>query len=385
MATTSKKRGSCHSALGRPSKGALSTFDPQVAQVIKQVREKHSGWGAISILDELGQCLPTSVRLPSIDSINRYLKQAGLVFKYEPHGTFPRQKCQASTAAHDLWEMDAQGAVPVGGLGCQAMINIKDSHTRTHCMAFPIPARHQRCQPSRHHYQWALRLAFEEIGLPGGLQVDKDSVFYENMTKSPYPMPIHLWLVALGVKMCHVEVPPPQKQSVVERSHQTMERQALRGQHYDTWKQLFDYCQKRRQRLNQHLPNRSLGKKSPWEAFPQATHSERPFSIESEYDQLDPQRIYNLLAQGVWYRTLSSGKMVSLGRQRYYLKNANPGSQVQITFDPLNQQFIFRHVNEQLITQLPPKGISKEELMGTTNAELILLKAKLLNSNEFTL
>lgn len=382
MAATSKKGGSCESAMGRPL-AALSTFPKDIVARVKQLREGHPGWGAASVLDELGSEYPLGTVLPSIDSINRYLKREGLVTKYEPGGVFPKQRCEEPKAAHDLWELDAQGAVLVSGVGCQSMINMKDSHTKIHCMGFPVSVRHQMCQASKEHYKWALRLAFEESGLPLGIQVDKDSVFYENTTKSPYPTPLHLWLVALGVSMCHIKLPPPQKQAMVERSHQTLDRQVLMGQHYENWGQLFKYCNERRQRLNHKLPNRSLGNKAPCQVIPQAVHSGRPFSIEQEYDQLDPRRIHELLANGTWYRKVSSGKMVSIGGKRYYLKQASPKSQVQITFEPTQHQFIFRNVKELIVGQADPKGISKEELMDATTQKLIEKKAKIKKSKNF--
>ncbi|MCB9315512.1 MAG: hypothetical protein H6569_05200 [Lewinellaceae bacterium] len=385
MATASKKRGAIQSIMGRPPAGALSTFEQEVVERVKQLRQKYCGWGATSILDALQQVFPSDYALPSIDSINRYLKQAGLVTKYEPHGKFPKQPCLPSKAAHDLWEMDAQGAVLVSGMGYLAMINIKDVHTKTHCMAFPVPVRHSKCQPSQQHYQWTLRLAFEEIGLPLGIQVDKGSIFYENTTKSPFPTPLHLWLVALGVNMCPINLPPPQKQSVVERSHQTMERQVLRGQHYEYWGQLLQHSYARRHRLNQNLPNRSLGNKAPWQVFPRANQSTKSYSVEQEHNLLNPQLLYNFLAQGTWYRTVSSVRTISLGGHRYYLKTAKPKSQIQITFDPNAEQFCFRDVNELCIAQLAPKGLSKNELMRNSSANLASLMTKILKSPDFPL
>lgn len=117
--------------------------------------------------------------------------------------------------------------------------------------------------------------------------------------------------------------------------------------------------------------------------FPQAFHSGRPFFIEKEYEQLDLKRIHVFLSNGVWYRKVSSGKMVSIGGKRYYLKQATPKSQVQITFEPTQHQFIFRNVKEQIVGQADPKGISKEELMEETTRKLIEKRAKIKKSKNF--
>lgn len=282
-----------------------------------------------------------------------------------------------------MWEMDAQGALAVSGVEFQAMINIKDVFSLTHCMAFPVQVTHERCQPSKVHYKWALRLAFEEVGMPKCIQVDKDSVFYENNTKSPYPSPLHLWLTALGIQLCHIDVPPPKKQARVERTHQTMQRQVFNGKHYDNWGNLFKTCNKRRYRLNTSIGVRTLANKAPWNTRPEAQHSGRQFHTAKEENLLHIERIHHLLADGNWYRVVSLGKMVSLGAKRYYLNGAQPKSQVQITFDDKICQFIFRDVNEQVVAQLPPKGISIEELLGVEQEQINKFRETLFKCHDF--
>jgi hypothetical protein len=321
--------------------------------------------------------------MPSLDSINRYIKEQDLVKEREIRGEFPSSPCPCAENSHDLWEMDAQGAIKVSSLECQAMVNVKDTLSLTHCMAFPVQVAHERCQPSKVHYKWALRLAFEEIGLPKGIQVDKDSVFYENNTKSPFPSPLHLWLTALGVQLCHIEVPPPKKQARVERTHQTMQRQVFNGKHHNNWGSLFKNCNERRHRLNTSLGVRTLANKAPWQVRPEAKHSGRHFQTAQEAQLLDPARIHSLLASGTWYRIVSMGKMISLGGKRYYLKKAQPKSQVCITFDDKICQFVFRDVNEQVVAQLPPKGISIAELSGADQEQLNKFKENIFKCVDF--
>lgn len=385
MATASKKGGSYASQIGRPPTGHLGTYSQQIREVVLELRRQHPGWGASSIQDELRQGYPFLSPVPSIATISRFLKQSGLVKPYERHGTFPKERCSEAQTAHDLWEMDAQGAVHVSGLGYQSLINIKDSHTRIHCMSFPVAVKHKLCQPRRVHYKWALRLAFEESGLPKAIQVDKDSVFYENTGKSPYPTPFQLWLVALGVKLCHIEEKPPAKQAMVERSHQTIEKQVVTGQEYALWGDLFEYTDQRRQRLNKTLPNRSLGYKAPYQVFPQDIHSGRHYSVETEKKLLNPKLIYPFLSTGIWYRKVSSVKMVSLGGIRYYLKNAIPKTELQITFDLQTEQFVFRNINELIVEKCFPKGLTKEDLMENSSHELIKKRNEILNSTLFPL
>ena len=372
--------------MGRPKKGSLSTFPHQLASSIKEIREAHTGWGAPSILLELEEEYGyAKTDLPSANTVNRYLKQMGLTKVYEVRGKFPYEQTKLVKTVHALWEVDAQGATPVGGIGYHAMINMKDHRSLKYCMAFPVPVKHRRCQPATVHYQWAFRLAFEESGLPQALQLDKDSVFHENTTKSPFPTRLHLWWIGLGLKAYFITLPPPLKQAKVERSHQTMDRQAIQGQYYECWKHFFQQTNKRRKQLNEKLPCSSLANKPPLQAYPDALHSGRHFSVEEEYQLFDLNRIYDLLAKGVWYRKASEAKTISLGGYIYYVKKARPNSQLKITFSKKTKLFIFRDDKEHLLAKLSPKGISKKEIIGCSAKELKSMKFKLKTYRDFPL
>lgn len=350
--------------MGRPPSGPLGTFDVELSNKIKQLRKENEGWGALTILVELEEEFSYSQEsLPSARSVNRYLKQNNFIKPLEPAGNFPTSPCEKPKEVHQVWEMDAQGATEVDGIGHQATINMKDGLSKKHCMAFPVAVKNQSSQPATRHYKWAFRLAFTESGMPRCVQVDKDSVFIENSSRSPFPSRLHLWLAALGVELCFIEKPPPAQQATVERSHQTMERQAVRGKSFKNWQQFFRHCQKRRQRMNEKFPSRSHGGKAPLQAFPEAIHSGRHYSVEQEHELLDVHRIYTLLSKGKWYRVVSSGKMVSLGGQRYYLKEAVPKNQIQVTFCAQSNLLIFRNDKELVLDRLPLKGASLEDLM----------------------
>jgi hypothetical protein len=372
--------------MGRPPTGALGAFDLDVSNKIKRLRKENEGWGALTILVEMEQEFSYSPdSLPSASSVNRYLKESGFIKPFEPSGILPSKPCEVPKAVHQCWEMDAQGATEVKGTGHQATINMKDGLSKKHCMAFPVAVKNQSSQPATNHYKWAFRLAFIESGLPGSVQVDKDSVFIENTSRSPFPSRLQLWLAALGVELCFIDKPPPAKQAMVERSHQTMERQAMRGKAFANWQQFFRHCNKRRHLLNEKFPSRSLGKKAPLEAYPEAAHSARYYSVEKEHAQIDVQRVYDLLSKGKWYRAVSSGKMVSLGGHRYYLKEAVPKSQLQVTFGKESNLLIFRNDKELEVASLPLIGVSPDELVGVGTKILVSIYKKLLTSKDFPL
>ena len=303
--------------------------------------------------------------LPSSDAINRYLKQKGYIKVKEPKGNIPSGKCSNTAKRfHDLWEMDAQGTINVKGIGYHSMINIKDSKSKVYCMSFPVSTKGKMSQPKTNSYYWALRLAFEEFGMPRAIQVDKDSVFIDNTSKSPFPSRLHLFLIGLGIKLCFIDVPPPRKQAMVERSHQTIDGQVTKGQEYSNWKALFQQTNRRRKVLNENYPSRSLNNQAPLVAFPKAKHSGRFYTVENEDDLINLKHIFKYLAKCVWYRKVSSVKTVSLDSCIYYLKNATTGTHVQIKFCNRSKKLIFRDVNELIIAKLPMREFSKKKIMG---------------------
>ena len=75
-------------------------------------------------------------------------------------------------------------------------------------------------------------------------------------------------------------------------------------------------------------------------------------------------RIYQFLGNGKWFRQVAGNKMVFLGGQAYYINNAKPKDQLQITFCANCQHLLFQNDNELLIALHPIKGITKNQLMG---------------------
>ena len=387
MATTHKKGETLSPKQGRPITGALSTYPKELLQLLSKLRSSYPGWGAtnlrIELIEEHGYALKD---LPSIDSINRYLKEQGFIQARIPTGKISKGKCPTPVKkAHDQWELDAQGTIHIKGVGNVAMINTKDAKSKLHCMAFPTQTKGPQSQPKTIHYYWALRLAFEERGLPKAIQVDKDSVFLDSSSKSPFPSMIHLFLTGLGVELCFIDVPPPQKQAMVERSHQTMEKQVVQGQAYSDWQSLFRFTQKRRKRMNEKIPNRMLNNQPPLVNDPAAAHSGRFYQVEKEAQLIDMKRIFKFLAKCQWFRKVSSVKILSLDNKIYYVKTAKPGTQLQITFCNRSKKLIFRDDKELIVDKQPLKEFSKEIIMGGSSKDLIAAKKILLKSKDFTL
>jgi len=375
LATVRKWRRRCQpnsphglaSAMGRPATGPLSSYPPLLREVIRAWRVAHPGWGPKTLRAELavderfqGQ------KLPSLDSLARFLKAAGLSRTYQRHSPLPQPPSASAQAPHEVWEMDARGQQWVSQIGMISLINLNDLCSRTRLLSYPcwLGADRVDRHPDTNDYQLVLRLAFSEWGLPDQLKVDHDSVFYDNKSSSPFPTRFQLWLVALGVSLIFGQIAQPTAQGTSERSHQLWTQQVLADDNFATWEVLFEALRRRRDFLNNHLPCATLGELPPLVAYPQALIPRRLYRPEWEPELLDLSKIYAYLAQGRWFRLVSQAKTVSLGGQVYYLPEGQPRQQVEITFHRPTQTLLFQTAARKSPFSLPIQGISVEILLG---------------------
>ncbi|MCX8066337.1 MAG: hypothetical protein N3B68_00690 [Anaerolineae bacterium] len=349
------------SAMGRPPSGALGSFPPEIRETLRRLREEHPGWGPETLRLELKARYPESSRLPSRSRIAAFLRQEGLTRPYERRRPLPQPEAGPAQHPHEVWEVDAQGVVDLSSGHKVSIVNIVDVVS---CWKVESAPCWQTSHPSRWDYQMALRRGFLRHGLPQRVSLDHDAVFYDNASASPFPTLLHLWLMALGVEVSFIQHPPPRDHSRVERTHQTIERQALSGQPLADEAAVRRSLDGRREFLNSQYPCRSLGGQPPLRAFPEARHSGRPYRLEWEAEMLDMQRVWDYLAQGCWVRRVSSQGQVALGGQSYYLGLSFAGQPVKITFDPQKQELVCCPEKGGSPVRLPIRGLTPADLMG---------------------
>jgi hypothetical protein len=83
--------------------------------------------------------------------------------------------------------------------------------------------------PPTEDYLLALRHAFVTCGLPQRISLDHGTDFLDNTIASPFLTRLHLWLLALGIEVQFIRPRRPTDHAIVERTHQTMARQAFRS------------------------------------------------------------------------------------------------------------------------------------------------------------
>lgn len=359
-------RAGLSSQMGRPATGALSTFPPELRTALLKLRDEQPGWGPLTLREEIAtDARFADQRLPSRARIAAYLKEQDRVRPYEQHQDLPAPPVLPVEHPHQEWEMDAQGVTTVDGVGQVSVINLLDvvSHTSLDSHAC-LHSRH----PPAQAYQQVLRRAFLRHGLPEQISLDHDSAFYDNKSSSPFPSRLHLWLIGLGVQVRFIHQRPPLEHARIERHHQTIARQAFAGQTFTDISALQHSLQARILFLNQEYPSRALDGQAPWQAWPQARHSGRPYTVETEAKLLDLQRIYDYLARGRWFRRVSSGGTFSLGGQVYKVTQCLAEQTLEITFDNTTYRLSCLPEKDIKLVHQEIQGLSKTALMGDASA-----------------
>jgi hypothetical protein len=355
-------RPGLRSCIGRPAVGALGTFLPEVRDAVFEMRDDHPGWGPMTIRMELEHDPRfAGMRLPSRSRIAAFLKQEERTRKYERHSELPKPQAADPERAHEEWEVDAKGVIKAPDLGSVSIININDLYSRLKIDSRPCL---NRSHPNTRDYQLVLRRAFLNHGLPKRVSLNHDSVFYDNVSASPYPTTFHLWLIALGVDVCFIEQKPPAEHSVTERTHQTTNQQALVGQTFDDGQTLQQSLHDRLDFLNSRLPSRSLDDQPPLVAHPEARHSGQRYRPEWEEDMLEMQRVYDYLAQGRWFRRTSTQGQFCLGAHRYYVGIDLSNQTLEITFDAHTREFKCLLEDGSQEIRFIAQGLTKADLMG---------------------
>jgi len=360
-------RAALASQMGRPRSGAMGSFSEKLRASMYNMRRQYPGRGLDTVVAEMKDDPQWNGQpMPSRATVGRYLREQGLTRAYQRHSQLPDVQPQQASGPHEVWEMDARGHGPVPDVGIISLINLNDRGSRARLLSYPCQVGQERWQrhPNTEDYQLALRLAFLKWGLPLRLQVDRASVFHDNLSKSPFPTRLHLWLLALGVSLSFGRPHQPRDQAITERSHQLWASQVLEGQRYDSWQALYDALDQRRDFLNCRLPCASLASQPPLQAYPEAMHSGRTYRPEWEAQMLDLSRIYDYLAHGHWFRLVSKDGTISLGKQVYYVGRPFARQQVELSFDPADQHLVCRDEQGQIAVRKPLRNLTKETLMG---------------------
>jgi len=207
-------------------------------------------------------------------------------------------------------------------------------------------------------------MGFHAYGLPEQISLDHDSAFYDNKSASPFPSTIHLRLIGLGVQVRFIHKRPPLEHALIERRHQTIAGQAFAGQTFSDIAALHRSLQARLLFLNQEYPSLALNGAPPFQAFPQARHSGRSYSLCKEERALNLEPICAYLQTGRWFRQISSVGVFSLGGYGYNLTTQFADQTVEITFNATTHKLACLPEKGKPPFLFDIQGLTKAALMG---------------------
>jgi transposase InsO family protein len=222
----------------RPHRSPRRTPD-QVEACVVALRRRHPAWGGRKLrrrLGDLGHC-----RVPSASTITEILRRHGLIDPAESQGRQPWCRFEHE-APNDLWQMDFKGHFALGRGGRCHPLTVLDDHSR-YCLGLRACGDERRQTVIDH-----LGDIFTHHGLPERMLMDNGAPWGMD-AEHPFTR-LGMWLIRLGVGVCHGRPFHPQTQGKDERFHRTLKAEALRGpppadlprcqHHFDQWREVYN-------------------------------------------------------------------------------------------------------------------------------------------------
>jgi transposase InsO family protein len=250
----------------------------EIEQIIVELRAEHPSWGGRKLrrrLEDLGH-----QALPSPSTITQILRRRDLLGARA--GTARDWQRFEREAPNELWQMDFKGHFGLSAdVRCHPLTLI-DDHSR---YSLEIAA----CSNERLlTVQGRLTAVFERYGLPDRLLCDNGPPWGSGGTQAPTRLEV--WLIRLGVGICHGAPFHPQTQGKLERFHRTLKVEVIHGQAYKdlvACQRSFDIF---RHSYNHHRPHEAHELDVPASKY---RPSQRQFPsklLEPEYDVQDAVR-----------------------------------------------------------------------------------------------
>jgi transposase InsO family protein len=234
-------------------------------------REQHPVWGGRKLHRWLAQQGGADVPAPS--TITAILRRHGRL-DYPASATPPKRDWVRfeHPEPNDLWQMDFKGEFAlVDGNMCYPL-TIIDDHSR-YALAIRACGDQQGTTVQGH-----LTDVFRRYGLPRRMLMDNGSPWGDPKTPGAYTQ-LTVWLLRLGVRVCHGHPYHPQTQGKDERFHRTLKLEVISRGPLDS----LEHSQRRfdhwREPYNCERPHESLGMEVPasrYRVSPRAFPEELP-------------------------------------------------------------------------------------------------------------
>lgn len=198
----------------------------------------------------------------------------------------------------------------------------------------------------------SLSQTFQQWGLPGQLEFDRDPRFVGASTSGDFPSALMRFLSCLGID--YVIHPPhrPDKNGFVERLNRTYKREGILFDLPQDLEQVEQMNHNFRYYYNYLRPHQAptCGNKPPRVAF-----AELP-SLPSLPDQVDPDAWLRPLDGTYFQRKIDASGRFQLGKQRYYVRRDLARHKVLIEVQAPQKTLQVR-LADQIVKTLPIKGL----------------------------
>ena len=229
------------------------TTAAEVCERVVALREQYPQWGAGKLRALL---LRETAEVPCERTIHRIVKRKGLAHP-APAPTKPPQSFERQEA-NELWQMDFKGAVRLGsksGRERGVPLTIIDDHSRFLVAVHALP-NHQL--ETFWPVVWDV---FGEYGLPQAILTDNENGLFASHRGGVTRWTARLW--RLGIRHPRGRPYHPQTQGKVERSHGTLQREALAGRLFASLQEMQQVMDEFRTCYNHVRPHEALGQQPP--------------------------------------------------------------------------------------------------------------------------
>jgi transposase InsO family protein len=245
--------------------------------------------------------------MPATSTITGILHRHGLIAPVASEAAEPYQRFERA-APNELWQVDFKGHFALREGRCYPLCAL-DDHSRYNVMLQACP--HQQEALVQTH----LQAAFRRQGLPNQLLWDNGSPW--GCGGEAYTT-LDVWLMRLGVRVCHGRPYHPQTQGKEERFHRTLQAEVLAG---GGWKD----CAQVQQALDAWRP--VYNTQRPHDALALATPVSRYRPSQRSYPEVLPLIEY---APGVAVRRVDQNGWISHGGRPWKIGRAFVGLPVGI-------------------------------------------------------
>jgi transposase InsO family protein len=259
----------------------------RVETTVLAVRKAHPVWGGRKIRKVLQNQGLASV--PSASTITAILRRHQLL-----DGPRAGEKRDWTRFEHpepnDLWQMDFKGHVAMEQGRCHPL-TVLDDHSR---YALEIGA----CATEQSDVvKYRLERVFERYGLPRRFLADNGPPWGTSGSSEKHTV-LTVWLLDLGIDVCHGRAYHPQTQGKEERFHRSLKGEVLSGRTFANLRQAQKAFDQWRQVYNTERPHEGIGMETPATRYKMSI---RPMPRKIDPPSYDGDDQVRMVQTGGWF------------------------------------------------------------------------------------